>query len=123
MISFPTLEPPCCFCLSLLWHYTKVEDVLKSVQLPNETLDMDLAQQAKVMCAILDIPTYSEVKTAAGERNPHLIESLHVLFTTYAEFKNNPFLQEGGGGGGGFNASGGFGGGFGVGQGESMTFD
>jgi hypothetical protein len=33
--------------------------------------------------AVLDIPVYN-----------NLVESLHVMFTTYLEFKNNPFLQQ-----------------------------
>jgi intraflagellar transport protein 46 len=55
------------------------------------------------MCAVLDIPVYTNV-----------VESLHVMLTTYLEFKNNPFLQQqhnsqgggvgGGGGGGGGSA-------------------
>ena len=61
----------------------EVEEVLKDITLPNETLDVDLRQQAKLMCSVLDIPVYS-----------NLVESLHVMFTTYLEFKNNPFLQQ-----------------------------
>lgn len=41
------------------------------------------------MCAVMDIPVYD-----------NLIESLHLLFTTFMEFKNNAhFMQLGGAGG------------------------
>lgn len=61
----------------------EVEELLHQIQLPNENLDLDLTQYIKVLCNILDIPTYN---------NP--VESLHVMFTLYLEFKNNPFLNE-----------------------------
>jgi intraflagellar transport protein 46 len=38
---------------------------------------------------LLDIPVYN-----------NLVESLHVMFTTYLEFKNNPFLNQAGEDGG-----------------------
>lgn len=77
------------------------EKVLSSTPLPSPDLDLSLAEYAKVLCSILDIPVYD---------NP--IESLHLLFSLFVEFKNNPHFQnriipdpsadgkEGGGGGG-----------------------
>ena len=51
--------------------------------IPDETMGVDLRRQAKLSCAALDIPVYD-----------NLVESLHVMFTTYLEFKNNPFLRQ-----------------------------
>ncbi len=45
--------------------------------------ELDLKIYAKVVCTLLDIPVYE---------NP--IESLHVLFTLYLEFKNNPVFRQ-----------------------------
>lgn len=47
------------------------------------------------MCAVMDIPVYDNI-----------IESLHVLFTTFMEFKSNAhFMQLGAAGGGGVGGS------------------
>lgn len=45
--------------------------------------DLDLKTYSKMLCALLDIPVYE---------NP--VESLHVLFTLYLEFKNNPVFKQ-----------------------------
>jgi intraflagellar transport protein 46 len=60
------------------------EAALENLELPSPDLDLSLADYAKVLCSLLDIPTYE---------NP--IESLHVMFTLYMEFKNNPHFQTG----------------------------
>lgn len=62
---------------------TEFEELLKEIPLPSADLDMDLAQYAKIVCALLDIPVYDK-----------LTESLHVLFTLYTEFKNNAHFQQ-----------------------------
>lgn len=58
------------------------EEALGRIPLPSPDLDLTLAEYAKVLCSIVDIPTYE---------NP--IESLHLLFTLYTEFRNNPHFQ------------------------------
>lgn len=58
------------------------EQALESLHLPSPDLDLSLAEYAKVLCTVLDIPTYE---------NP--IESLHVMFTLYTDFRNNPHFQ------------------------------
>lgn len=58
------------------------EEILRTTPLPSPDLDLSLAEYAKALCAILDIPTYD---------NP--IESLHLMFSLYTEFKNNPHFQ------------------------------
>ena len=50
--------------------------------LPSPDLDMSLLEYVKLLCSLLDIPVYE---------NP--IESLHVMFTLFQDFKNNPHFQ------------------------------
>lgn len=45
--------------------------------------DLDLKTYVNLICSLLDIPVYD---------NP--IESLHVLFTLFLEFKTNPFFRQ-----------------------------
>lgn len=56
---------------------------LANLSLPSPDLDLSLAEYSKVLCSILDIPTYE---------NP--IESLHLMFSLYMDFKNNPHFQQ-----------------------------
>ena len=58
------------------------ELALKELALPSPDLDLSIGEYAKVLCSILDIPTYE---------NP--IESLHVMFSLYLDFKNNAHFQ------------------------------
>lgn len=58
------------------------EEILRNTALPSPDLDLSLQEYAKVLCAILDIPTYE---------NP--IESLHLMFSLYTDFRNNPHFQ------------------------------
>ena len=59
------------------------EDLLNSdLQFPPTQVDLDIDQYVRVMCSILDIPTYG-----------NLIESLHVMFTLYMEFRANQHFQ------------------------------
>jgi intraflagellar transport protein 46 len=58
-------------------------------------MDMTLQEYAKVCCAILDIPVHNSIT-----------QSLHVLFTLYSEFKNNPHFGNIGGNAGGSGGTG-----------------
>lgn len=58
------------------------EEALKSLELPSPDLDVSLAEYAKILCSILDIPTYE---------NP--VESLHLMFSLYMSFRDNPHFQ------------------------------
>ena len=55
------------------------EEALNKMALPHVDLDMSLEEYAKIICALVDIPVYDGA----------LVESLHVLFTLYLEFKHN----------------------------------
>lgn len=61
----------------------EVEQFLKHIKMPGGEVELDLKTYSKVVCTLLDIPVYD---------NP--IESLHVLFTLYLEFKNNPVFRQ-----------------------------
>jgi intraflagellar transport protein 46 len=74
--NFPDIEK-----LMDVWP-EEFEGLLENAPLPSPDLDLSLTEYAKILCTILDIPTYD---------NP--IESLHVLFTLFIEFRNNPHFQ------------------------------
>lgn len=58
------------------------EALLNTTSLPSPDLDLSLLEYVRVLCSLLDIPVYD---------NP--IESLHLMFSLYLEFKNNPHFQ------------------------------
>lgn len=58
------------------------EAILDRLPLPSPDLDLSLLEYSKVLCNILDIPVYE---------NP--IESLHLMFTLFTDFRNNPHFQ------------------------------
>jgi intraflagellar transport protein 46 len=59
---------------------TDFEDYLKSNPLPDfAELDIPLKDFVKMMGVLLDVPMQGEC-----------VDTLHVIFTLYAEFKNNP---------------------------------
>ncbi|CAM9751490.1 unnamed protein product [Ectocarpus sp. 13 AM-2016] len=69
------------------------EEIVGNVNLLTPELDMPLEDYARMVCAVMDIPVYDNI-----------IESLHVLFTTFMEFKSNAhFMQLGAAGGGSLN--------------------
>ncbi|CAH2319532.1 intraflagellar transport 46 homolog isoform X2 [Pelobates cultripes] len=58
------------------------EELLGKVGLPTADLDCDLPTYIDVICGILDIPVYK-----------NRIQSLHVLFSVYSEFKNSQHFK------------------------------
>ena len=52
------------------------------LELPPAQLNVELYQYVKIVCTMLDVPVYKNI-----------IESLHVLFTLYSEFKANQHFQ------------------------------
>ncbi len=61
----------------------EIEDALQVLKMPTFEMDISLQDFASITCTILDIPIYPN----NPQRN--LIESLHILFTLYTEFKQN----------------------------------
>ncbi|KAG2491221.1 hypothetical protein HYH03_010430 [Edaphochlamys debaryana] len=61
----------------------EVEHFLKTMRMPSGDVELDVKTYAKLVCTLLDIPVYDDP-----------IESLHVLFTLYLEFKNNPIFRQ-----------------------------
>jgi intraflagellar transport protein 46 len=71
------------------------EELLKEISLPSAELDCELPQYADLVCGLLDIPVHKS-----------RIQSLHLLFTLYAGFKNSQHFQAMAGDGQmGYNAS------------------
>lgn len=60
----------------------KFEDTLKSLPLPTADIDLSVSDFAKMTCALLEIPVKSNI-----------IESLHHLFSLYAQFEGNQYFQ------------------------------
>ncbi|KAJ3199220.1 Intraflagellar transport protein 46 [Entophlyctis luteolus] len=83
----------------------EVEDALATLNLPSADLEISLPSYARLLTAILDIPTPSpqqqqqkqqqQPQQKDGKRKPvtSTVESLHVLFTLYSEFKNSQHFQ------------------------------
>ena len=65
------------------------EELLRSVPLPNADMNMSLDEFARTACALVDIPVHAPVAGAALAPGP-LIQSLHLLFSLYCEFRDNP---------------------------------
>jgi intraflagellar transport protein 46 len=59
------------------------EDLLQTIELPSADIDLDLEEYVRVVCTILDIPVYTNA-----------IESLHLLFSLYLEFKSNQHFSQ-----------------------------
>ena len=60
----------------------KFEDALKSLVLPSCELNLSFDEYARVICAILEIPV-----------KDNIVESLHHLFSLFAEFEGNQHFQ------------------------------
>ncbi|KAM7540713.1 hypothetical protein Aperf_G00000047015 [Anoplocephala perfoliata] len=59
------------------------EKTLKSAEIPTAFLNCSLKDYVDIICAIMDIPIYN-----------NRIESLHLLFSLYMEFKNSQHFQK-----------------------------
>ncbi|XP_066507464.1 intraflagellar transport protein 46 homolog isoform X1 [Hoplias malabaricus] len=58
------------------------EELLGKVNLPTADINCDLSEYIDIICGILDIPVYK-----------NRIQSLHVLFTLYSEFRNSQHFK------------------------------
>ena len=61
----------------------EMEQALKEMQFPGPEIDMPTDFYAKIILSMLDIPVHKLAN------NKSLIESLHVLFTLFSEFRQN----------------------------------
>lgn len=59
------------------------EELLSKIELPSAEMNCDLQKFVDTICSILDIPVYK------GNR----VQSLHVLFSLFMEFKNSQHFQ------------------------------
>ena len=81
-----THEVPTMEALMQAWP-PQMEAVLNEVTLPTAMIDLSLVDFCKSLCALLDIPVH----------NNKLVESMHVLFTLFSEFKANQHFAAYGG--------------------------
>lgn len=58
-----------------------MEQTLKEISFPGPDIDMHPADYAKLVCAMVDIPCHKLAN------NKSVIESLHMLFTLFSEFR------------------------------------
>lgn len=68
--------------LMQIWP-TELEAQMKTIPLPSSDCDLLLEMYTRMICCILDIPVY----------DGKLLESLHLLFTLFLEFKSNPHFN------------------------------
>ena len=67
----------------------KMESALKDTMFPDDRLNIEVDNYAKIICNLLDIPVNKL------NNNKGLIEALHLMFTVFLEFKNNQhFIQK-----------------------------
>ncbi|CAD8113647.1 unnamed protein product [Paramecium sonneborni] len=66
----------------------EIEDLFQNTQLPGDNIDMGLQEYCQFSCNLLDIPVHSI------NNNRNIIESLHVLFTLFSEFKTNQHFRQ-----------------------------
>lgn len=61
---------------------SEFEEYLSRFPLPDSDIALDLEEFARLVCAVVDVPVYGK-----------LIDSLHMVFSLYAEFKSNQHFQ------------------------------
>ncbi|OHT17175.1 Intraflagellar transport protein 46 like protein [Tritrichomonas foetus] len=62
----------------------EMEKALASLPLPSADMDLTVEEYTKVICAMLEIPVKGNI-----------VESLHVMFSLYNEFKHNQYFNAG----------------------------
>jgi intraflagellar transport protein 46 len=79
----------------------EMEQALKEMQFPGPEIDMPTDFYAKIILSMLDVPVHKLAN------NKSLIESLHVLFTLFSEFRQNQHFknQEANGNAGGMGTA------------------
>lgn len=66
----------------------EMEHALQENPFPTPDIDMHVADYARLICAMTDIPIHKSAN------NKSVIESLHVLFTLFVEFRNNQHFKQ-----------------------------
>ncbi len=61
----------------------EMEQALREIPFPGPEIDMHATDYARLVCSMVDIPSHKLAN------NKSVIESLHVLFTLFSEFKQN----------------------------------
>lgn len=64
------------------WH-PDMEQAFRQIQFPGPEIDMTVGDYARIICSMADIPVHKQ------GNNKAVIESLHVLFTLFSEFRAN----------------------------------
>lgn len=73
---------------TLMQEWTpELEEAFSQIPLPGPELDLPLPEYAKILCTLLDIPVHK-----LGNKKS-VIEALHLLFSLYADFKENPHFR------------------------------
>jgi intraflagellar transport protein 46 len=65
----------------------EMEEALKNTSFPGAEIDMHPSDYARIILTMLDIPVHKLAN------NKSLIESLHVLFTLFSEFRQNQHFK------------------------------
>ena len=65
-----------------------MEQAFKATPFPGPEIDMHVTDYAKIICAMSDIPVHKL------QNNKPVVESLHVLFTLFSEFRSNQHSQQ-----------------------------
>jgi intraflagellar transport protein 46 len=66
----------------------EMEAAFRQIDFPGPEIDMDTADYARLICCFTDIPVHKH------NNNKSLIESMHVLFTLFSEFRQNQHFQQ-----------------------------
>lgn len=65
----------------------EIEQALRDIPFPGPEIDMHPADYSRLVCSMVDIPCHKLAN------NKSVIESLHVLFTLFSEFRSNQHFQ------------------------------
>lgn len=66
----------------------EMEAAFKSVEFPGPEIDMHVTDYARLIAGMCDIPVHKL------QNNKAVVESLHVLFTLFLEFRSNQHFQQ-----------------------------
>jgi len=65
----------------------EMEQALREIPFPGPEIDMHPSDYARLVCSMVDVPCHKLAN------NKSVIESLHVLFTLFSEFRSNQHFQ------------------------------